>query len=223
MLLRQGERGKINAHNPIVGRCPPRASTAPRSARPRRPPTLRSLPWRSTPAGGRARELAAVPAVILVSGDDLILRKNGKRVVATVIPPDYHALKCIAHSVLALFGNLSQLVGQPLGLVKAFLRDLFRRDLFRVCQERAGRRGPHLAVLALPLLRYLLLPGDSIVKIPRHTRRAATLIPLGPVHELPDLVIQFRAGPSLSHGPVEQFPPLRGVLNGDQDAHVTPR
>ena len=32
-------------------------------------------------AGGRARELAAVPAVILVSGDDLILRANGRRVV----------------------------------------------------------------------------------------------------------------------------------------------
>jgi hypothetical protein len=65
-------------------------------------------------AGGRARELAAIPAVILVSGDDLILRKNGKREVATVIPPDYHALKCIAHSVLALFGPLSHEPGKSL-------------------------------------------------------------------------------------------------------------
>jgi hypothetical protein len=37
-------------------------------------------------AGGRARELATIPAVIIVSGDDLILRKGGKRMVATVIP-----------------------------------------------------------------------------------------------------------------------------------------
>src|SRR5438067_2531235 len=52
--------------------------------------------------GGRALELSTIPAVIIVSGDDLILRKDGKRMVATVIPPEYHALKCVAHSTLAL-------------------------------------------------------------------------------------------------------------------------
>jgi hypothetical protein len=66
-------------------------------------------------AGGRARELAAIPAVIIVSGDDLILRRNGERVVAPVIPPEYHALKCVAHSTLALFGHLAHEPGKPLG------------------------------------------------------------------------------------------------------------
>jgi hypothetical protein len=66
-------------------------------------------------AGGRALELGKVPVVIILSGDDLILRKNGKRVVATVIPPRYHSLKCIAHSMLGLFGHLSHEPGKPLG------------------------------------------------------------------------------------------------------------
>jgi len=58
-------------------------------------------------ARGRALELSTIPAVIIVSGDDLLLRKNGKRQVATVIPAEYHALKCVAHSVLGLFAHLS--------------------------------------------------------------------------------------------------------------------
>jgi hypothetical protein len=66
-------------------------------------------------AGGRALELSTIPAVIIVSGDDLILRKDGKRAVATVIPPEYHALKCVAHSTLALFGHLAHGPGKPLG------------------------------------------------------------------------------------------------------------
>jgi hypothetical protein len=66
-------------------------------------------------ARGRALELATIPAVIIVSGDDLILRKNGKRQVATVIPAEYHALKSIAHSMLGLFAHLSYQTGKPLG------------------------------------------------------------------------------------------------------------
>jgi hypothetical protein len=66
-------------------------------------------------AGGRSLELSTIPAVILVSGDDLILRRNGKRVVATVIPPEYHALKSVAHSTLALFAHLAHEPGKPLG------------------------------------------------------------------------------------------------------------
>lgn len=66
-------------------------------------------------ADGRALELTAVPAVILVSGDDLTLRKNGKRVTAKVIPAEYHALKCVAHSTLATFAHLAHEPGKPLG------------------------------------------------------------------------------------------------------------
>src|SRR5262245_53244594 len=53
-------------------------------------------------AGGRSLELSKNPVVIIVSGDDLILRKNGNRTVARVIPAEYHNLKCVAHSALAL-------------------------------------------------------------------------------------------------------------------------
>jgi len=65
--------------------------------------------------GGRSLELSTIPAVIIVSGDDLVLRKDGKRTVATVIPPEYHALKCVAHSTLALFTHLAHEPGKPLG------------------------------------------------------------------------------------------------------------
>lgn len=66
-------------------------------------------------SGGRKLELATIPAVIIVSGDDLILHKDGKRTVATVIPPEYHSLKCVAHSTLALFAHLAHEPGKPLG------------------------------------------------------------------------------------------------------------
>jgi hypothetical protein len=66
-------------------------------------------------AGARARELATVPAVIIVSGDDLVLRRNGGRTVATVVPAEYHALKSVAHTTLALFGHLADVADRPLG------------------------------------------------------------------------------------------------------------
>ena len=66
-------------------------------------------------ATARARELSAVPVVIVVSGDDLVLRKNGKRTVATVIPAEYHVLKSVSHTTLALYAHLSDKPGQPLG------------------------------------------------------------------------------------------------------------
>jgi hypothetical protein len=66
-------------------------------------------------ADARARELAAIPVAIVVSGDDLVLRRNGKRTAAAVIPAEYHALKCVAHSTLALFAHLASEPGQPLG------------------------------------------------------------------------------------------------------------
>jgi hypothetical protein len=66
-------------------------------------------------AAGRARELATVPAVVIASGDELVLRRGDKRAVATVIPPEYHALKCVAHVTLGLFGHLAHEPGKPLG------------------------------------------------------------------------------------------------------------
>jgi hypothetical protein len=65
-------------------------------------------------AGARARELASIPVVVIVSGDELVLRKKGKRIEVTVIPMEFHALKSVAHTTLALFGHLSEQPGQPL-------------------------------------------------------------------------------------------------------------
>lgn len=65
-------------------------------------------------ADARKLELSTIPVVIIVSGDDLILRKNGKRTAVTVIPAEYHTLKCVAHTTLALFTHLSFEPGKPL-------------------------------------------------------------------------------------------------------------
>jgi hypothetical protein len=74
-----------------------------------------NLASRKMYADARRMELSMIPIVIVVSGDDLILRRNGKRTVETVIPPEYHALKCVSHSTLALFTHLSSERGKPLG------------------------------------------------------------------------------------------------------------
>ena len=66
-------------------------------------------------ATARARELATIPVVIIVSGNDLVLRKNGKRTVVTVIPAEYHAFKSISHTALALYAHLAEEPGKPLG------------------------------------------------------------------------------------------------------------
>jgi hypothetical protein len=66
-------------------------------------------------ADARARELASIPAVLVVAGDDLVLLRNGKRTVVTVVPAEYHTLKSVAHSTLALFTLLTHDPGQPLG------------------------------------------------------------------------------------------------------------
>ncbi len=67
-------------------------------------------------ANARTRELAAIPVVIIVSGDDLVLRRNGKRTVVTVVPAEYHTLKGVAHSTLATFTLLTHEPGEPLDL-----------------------------------------------------------------------------------------------------------
>jgi len=95
----------------------PKAGAAEQRAEVKRlPPELDALnvASRGMYAGGRVSELAAIPVVIIVSGDDLILRKGGKRTVVTVVPAEYHTLKCVAHSTLALFTHLAHEPGRPL-------------------------------------------------------------------------------------------------------------
>jgi hypothetical protein len=66
-------------------------------------------------AMARTQELSTMAVVIFVTGDDLVLRKNGKRIVATVIPPEYHSLKAVSHTTLALSAHLLSEPGRPLG------------------------------------------------------------------------------------------------------------
>jgi hypothetical protein len=66
-------------------------------------------------ADARKQVISTVPVVIIVSGDDLILRKNDTRTVATVIPAEYHILKCVAHTTVALFAHLTAKTDKPLG------------------------------------------------------------------------------------------------------------
>ena len=80
-------------------------------------------------AAGRKRELATVPAVVIVSGDDLILRRGDQRAVATVIPPEYHALKCVAHVTLGLFGHLAADPGKQLGQDRIKPLEEYRKQL----------------------------------------------------------------------------------------------
>jgi hypothetical protein len=94
----------------------PKRAEEPRAAK-TVPPEVETLnaAGRKIYADSRARELASIPAVIVVAGDDLVLIKNGKRTVATVVPAEYHTLKGVAHSTLALFTLLAHDPGQPLG------------------------------------------------------------------------------------------------------------
>lgn len=95
----------------------PAVAAAAKAELPPVPPALETLNRTNlkTYGGARARELAGVPAVLIVWGDDLILRRGDKRVSATVVPPEYHAQKCVAHITLGLFGALAHDAGKPLG------------------------------------------------------------------------------------------------------------
>jgi hypothetical protein len=94
---------------------PPKAADQPAAARtvPVEVETLNAAA-RKIYADSRTRELASIPAVIVVAGDDLVLIRNGKRTVVTVVPAEYHTLKGVAHSTLALFTLLTHEPGQPL-------------------------------------------------------------------------------------------------------------
>jgi hypothetical protein len=110
-LLALGSHGNTSAQNPAP------AVTAEPTDDKKLPAELDALnvASRKMYADARAREIATIPVVVIVSGDDLILRKNGVRTAATVIPAEYHALKSVAHVTLALFSLLSSETGRQLG------------------------------------------------------------------------------------------------------------
>ena len=55
---------------------------------------------------GRSALLAASDPVLVVIGDDLVLRRGGQRISAGFTPPLYHRLKELAHLPLGVFGAL---------------------------------------------------------------------------------------------------------------------
>lgn len=69
---------------------------------------------RSMYASARKQELSAIPVVIVVNGDDLVMHRKGKRTVATVIPAEYHVLKSVAHTALGLSTYLAYEGDRPL-------------------------------------------------------------------------------------------------------------
>lgn len=118
------------------GQTPPNGSTASNEnksteVKKKVPEALETLniATRKLYAGARALELTTIPAVIVMSGDDLILRKKDKRIVETVIPPEYHSLKCVAHSMLALYTHLSYEPGKPLSEERIKTLNEYRANL----------------------------------------------------------------------------------------------
>jgi hypothetical protein len=70
--------------------------------------------FREIYADARAEGLAASGPVIVATGDELVLIDDGKPVRATVVPPEYHALKAVAHAPLGMYVLLRDHAGQPL-------------------------------------------------------------------------------------------------------------
>ena len=59
--------------------------------------------FRAAYKSARQEALAAAGPVVVVSGDDLVLIRTGKRTPVTVIPPLYHDLKAFSHIPLAAY------------------------------------------------------------------------------------------------------------------------
>ncbi|MGZ3382688.1 MAG: hypothetical protein ACXVBB_20830, partial [Isosphaeraceae bacterium] len=89
----------------------------------------------------KQQTLAKSGPVMIVVGDDLVLRKGEKRTQAKVIPEIYHTLKTFDHIPLALDVALTAHAGEtPLG--EDFLNELRDyRGLFPAAGERIDRVG----------------------------------------------------------------------------------
>jgi hypothetical protein len=62
---------------------------------------------------GRQRLLARTSPIIVVSGDDLVLRRDGVETRERFTPPRYHQLKSIAHLALGIHAAVRPKVGEP--------------------------------------------------------------------------------------------------------------
>ena len=95
----------------VVGADP--AGRSPLAAVPTALETL-NISSRALYKGGREAEVSTGGPIVIASGDELVLRRNGTRVAAKVIPPEYHALKCVSHVTLGTFTHLTRFADKPL-------------------------------------------------------------------------------------------------------------
>src|SRR5262245_29399782 len=70
--------------------------------------------FRAVYAAARNDVLARMGPVILVSGDDLVLLRDGRRTEAKVIPAIYHTLKTVSHIPLAIYAMTAPVADVPL-------------------------------------------------------------------------------------------------------------
>jgi hypothetical protein len=70
--------------------------------------------FRAAYAAARKDVLARTGPVILVSGDELVLLRDGKRTEAKVVPPIYHTLKTVSHIPLAIYAITAPAMDVPL-------------------------------------------------------------------------------------------------------------
>lgn len=70
--------------------------------------------FRAAYAAARKDVLARTGPVILVSGDELVLIRDGRRAEAKVVPAIYHTLKTISHIPLAIYAMTAPVADMPL-------------------------------------------------------------------------------------------------------------
>ena len=85
--------------------------------------------FRAAYAAARKDVLARTGPVILVSGDELVLLRDGKRTEATVVPAIYHMLKTVSHIPLAIYAMTAPVVDAPLDDAKRTGLQQYRQKL----------------------------------------------------------------------------------------------
>jgi len=73
--------------------------------------------FRAAYAAARKDVLARTGPVIIVSGDELVLLRDGRRAEAKVVPAIYHTLKTVSHIPLAIYAMTAPVAEMPLDSV----------------------------------------------------------------------------------------------------------
>jgi hypothetical protein len=85
--------------------------------------------FRAAYAAARKDVLARTGPVILISGDDLVLLRDGRRTEAKVVPAIYHTLKTISHIPLAIYAMTAPIADAPLDDAKRAVLRQYREKL----------------------------------------------------------------------------------------------